>query len=210
MSSEATGKSRRERERDRHRQEILAAAQRVVDARGVEGLTVDEVARQAEFAVGSIYRHFRSKEELISELLTDFAELLFEEMEEIGTEGLAFEAHLDRVVRLVHQHQIESLPFLMALLSSPGPFPMPGTAAGSRLQELGMRYFRALEGVVAQGQEEGVLSAGDPTRHVVALIGLMDGFAKWSLFGAHLLEGDVSSLITQAFLQGARAQGGVR
>lgn len=32
---------------------------------------MDEVARRAEFAVGSIYRHFASKEALIEAVVTD-------------------------------------------------------------------------------------------------------------------------------------------
>ncbi len=60
--------SRRERERLLRRAEILAAARKVFGARGYEGATLDEVAREAEFAKGTLYSYFDSKAELFAAL----------------------------------------------------------------------------------------------------------------------------------------------
>jgi TetR/AcrR family transcriptional regulator len=65
--------SRRERERLRHRDEILQAARLIVAKKGIDGLTIEEIARKAEFAVGSIYRYFASKEDLLDVLLVELA-----------------------------------------------------------------------------------------------------------------------------------------
>ena len=77
--------SRRERERDRHREEILDAALRVLSSRGMDGLTIEAVAREAEFAVGSIYRHFASKEEMVESLFVHLTQPLFAEIEALAT-----------------------------------------------------------------------------------------------------------------------------
>lgn len=55
---------RRDRERDAHRHEILEAAERVFAAKGYEIATVEEIAREAEFATGTLYNFFDSKEAL--------------------------------------------------------------------------------------------------------------------------------------------------
>lgn len=55
---------RRARERERHRREILAAAERVFAAKGYEAATVEEIAREAEFATGTLYKFFDGKEAL--------------------------------------------------------------------------------------------------------------------------------------------------
>jgi AcrR family transcriptional regulator len=47
----------------------LAAARKVFGARGYEGATLDEVAREAEFAKGTLYSYFDSKAELFAELV---------------------------------------------------------------------------------------------------------------------------------------------
>jgi AcrR family transcriptional regulator len=68
--------SRRERERLARRREILVAARKVFGARGYEGATLDEVAREAEFAKGTLYSYFDSKAALFTALMEyEFAEL---------------------------------------------------------------------------------------------------------------------------------------
>ena len=69
MTRESKKPSRRERERLLRRAEILAAARKVFGARGYEGATLDEVAREAEFAKGTLYSYFDSKAELFAALV---------------------------------------------------------------------------------------------------------------------------------------------
>ncbi|MDP6777321.1 MAG: helix-turn-helix domain-containing protein [Candidatus Latescibacteria bacterium] len=57
-------KERREREKERRRNEIIDAAERVFFSKGYIQATMDEVARDAELSKGAIYLYFRSKEEL--------------------------------------------------------------------------------------------------------------------------------------------------
>lgn len=197
---------RRERERLRHRQEILEAARKVVTDRGVDGLTVDLVAREAEFAVGSIYRHFRSKEELIEVLITEFAEPIFEEIEAIPATGAPFAEQLEELVRVVHEHRVESLPVFKAFLTLPGKLPSLDGEEGARMIGLLMRHFAALDAVLAVGQAEGALPPGDRMPMVVALWGLMDSFTKWALFGTAPLAGDPAELVCRAFLCGFGAK----
>jgi len=61
--------SRRERERLRHRGEILDAAEAVFAEKGFHRTTVDDIAARSEFAVGTIYNFFESKEQLFVELM---------------------------------------------------------------------------------------------------------------------------------------------
>ena len=56
--------TRREKERLAHRAAILDAAERIFAAKGFPGATIAEIAREAEFAVGSIYNFFPGKREL--------------------------------------------------------------------------------------------------------------------------------------------------
>ena len=61
--------SRREREKLRHRGEILDAAEAVFAEKGFHRTTVDDIAARSEFAVGTIYNFFESKEQLFVELM---------------------------------------------------------------------------------------------------------------------------------------------
>ena len=58
------------RDAERNRQRILAAASEVFNERGLE-VSLDEIARHAGVGVGTVYRRFRTKEELIEALFMD-------------------------------------------------------------------------------------------------------------------------------------------
>jgi len=58
------------RDAERNRQRILKAASEVFTECGLE-VSLDEVARQAGVGVGTVYRRFRTKEELVEALFED-------------------------------------------------------------------------------------------------------------------------------------------
>src|ERR1051325_8125083 len=58
------------RDAERNRQRILEAASEVFNERGLE-VSLDEIARHAGVGVGTVYRRFRSKEELVEALFMD-------------------------------------------------------------------------------------------------------------------------------------------
>src|SRR5215831_5818368 len=58
------------RDAERNRQRILQAASEVFNERGIE-VSLDEIARHAGVGVGTVYRRFRSKEELVEALFLD-------------------------------------------------------------------------------------------------------------------------------------------
>ncbi|MCE5252299.1 TetR/AcrR family transcriptional regulator [bacterium] len=60
---------RREREKETHRLEILAAATRVFARKGYFHATLDEVAQEAEFSKASLYNYFSSKEDLLFSIM---------------------------------------------------------------------------------------------------------------------------------------------
>jgi len=58
------GERRRERERERRRNEIIDAAEKLFLSKGYDDITMDDVAADADFAKGTLYVYFRSKESL--------------------------------------------------------------------------------------------------------------------------------------------------
>lgn len=82
---------RRAREKDERRREILRAAIRCFRQRGYEGTTLDQVAREAEIAKGTIYLYFPSKADLFATLLLEHGFDVFERAlpEDGGLAGFA-------------------------------------------------------------------------------------------------------------------------
>jgi AcrR family transcriptional regulator len=77
----AAHSSPRQRELKLHRQEeILAAAFEVFAAHGYEAARIDDVARQAGIAKGTIYLYFRDKEQLFRAMVRSLVQKRFDAM----------------------------------------------------------------------------------------------------------------------------------
>ncbi|MFA5411152.1 MAG: TetR/AcrR family transcriptional regulator [Candidatus Omnitrophota bacterium] len=57
-------------------QEIIESARRIITSRGIENLTIREIAKDLRITDGAIYRHFKSKKEIISLLIDDIEKVL--------------------------------------------------------------------------------------------------------------------------------------
>ena len=62
---------RREREKLRQRQEMLAAALDLFSQKGYHNVSMQEIAEKAEFAIGTLYKFFQNKEELYKALVLE-------------------------------------------------------------------------------------------------------------------------------------------
>jgi TetR/AcrR family transcriptional regulator len=62
---------RREREKLRQRQEMLATGLDLFSQKGYHNVSMHEVAEKAEFAIGTLYKFFKNKEELYKALVLE-------------------------------------------------------------------------------------------------------------------------------------------
>ncbi len=63
--------TRKQREMERRTSEILRVARPILIAEGFQGLSMDRVASQMEYAKGTIYNHFPNKEEIVLALAVE-------------------------------------------------------------------------------------------------------------------------------------------
>ena len=64
-----TGLLRKEREKLRHREDILLVALHLFSDRGFHNVSMQQIAEESEFSVGTLYNLFESKESLFVELM---------------------------------------------------------------------------------------------------------------------------------------------
>jgi TetR/AcrR family transcriptional regulator len=69
---------RREREKLRQRKEVLETALRLFSEKGYHKVSMHEIAEKAEFAIGTLYKFFKNKEELYKILLLELADKFHE------------------------------------------------------------------------------------------------------------------------------------
>ena len=65
------------------RDELLQLAATMFADRGLKSTTVRDIADSAGILSGSLYHHFKSKEQMVEEVLKDFLDWLFERYQEI-------------------------------------------------------------------------------------------------------------------------------
>jgi len=63
--------SRREREKLAQRREMLAAALELFSEKGYHNVSMQQIAEKAEFAIGTLYKFFNSKEDLYQALILE-------------------------------------------------------------------------------------------------------------------------------------------
>jgi AcrR family transcriptional regulator/DNA/RNA-binding domain of Phe-tRNA-synthetase-like protein len=121
--------SRLERRKARTVAAILDAAERHFLERGYESARVDEIAADADVAVGSIYNHFGSKEGLYGALVERALDVFLTYMEEPEADRKALERVLDSTGRLARFAR--ERPAQMRLLVHP-----PGAAGDQDLVDV--------------------------------------------------------------------------
>jgi len=66
--------SLRERQKERREQRILVATANLLNSKGYQGTSIEDIAEQAEVGVGTVYNYFGSKAYLVLELFRQDAE----------------------------------------------------------------------------------------------------------------------------------------
>jgi AcrR family transcriptional regulator len=167
---------RKARERRQRERALLDAAIALLDRDDWQAVTVEQIAERAEYAKGTIYRHFPSKDDLYVRLAADWmagthaALALLDAdrpFEELFREALAIcwvRATGDRVhARLLRHVQ--------------RPDYLDGVAPETRaaLAAADARIGELLAGIVELGVEEGAVPAAPPEPRLYALSALLAG-----------------------------------
>lgn len=66
---------------------IVESARRIISTKGIEKLTIHEIAKDLGVTDGALYRHFKSKKEIISLLIMDIEKTLFETIRGAATKS---------------------------------------------------------------------------------------------------------------------------
>lgn len=163
----------RQHARTAHRQTILAAAESVFSASGYHDASLTAIARQAEFAVGTIYLYFDDKADLYGSLLVEKMQQIVAQFEQALTTAGSASACLRAGIHaqfafhdanriffeiFLHQHQVQSSPL--------------HKAHWEEMETLKKRNLRLIEDCIARGQSLGELKSGDPRLLAVAYLGI--------------------------------------
>lgn len=180
LKAESAHPTRKERERARHRREILDAAERLFAEKGFHGATTEEIARRAEFAVGTLYKFFASKEEIYTAVLLEGVRIRLEGIRSVCadaalTPGQMLERYFDGKARFATQRA----DFLKVLLREHfGGRPILTPESQTEVLAAFDEGTKLLIGVLEQGIRRGEFRNLPPRETILALEGITCMFLK--------------------------------
>lgn len=153
---------------------IREAAMRVVGRKGLAKATVDDIAREAGVAKGTVYLYFRSREEILEKTIGAAVDELLERLER-AAEGAGpgpFDLALERVLTAQFAYFDDHRDFFRLYFAS-------GEYSEDRRLRQSRRYRLHLDQLVAlirRGRRRGELKRLDPERAAIAIAGAARDF----------------------------------
>lgn len=158
------------RDPDSKKRAILAAARRLLVSRGFQDIVLDDVAKEAGVAKGTLFLHYKDKEELFEAAFADLVESLGLELEALGRAGVEGKDLLLAAARVILTHFDHSRDFLSQFAT--GRFPGCGSRSCERLLEKVRGNVERVRLLLAQASKDGGKSLPDPVFAAMAFIGL--------------------------------------
>lgn len=201
--------TRKERELIRQKEEILTAAERIFSEQGFFTTKIQDIAKEAEFGIGTIYKHFKNKEAIFFTLLKNkFNEMLTfaeenvnsqtnpeEKMKALIRSHLEFFEKNKKIFRLMFAEHISYEKELR-------------TKFMKEMRHKFSTYFKIFNKIYTEGMKKG-LFRGESEKNIfnlcIALIGMLNFTAFYKLNNMpdeSLL--DNADLILTVFMQGVK------
>lgn len=201
--------SRRERERQRKLDDLLAAAEVVFAENGFEEASMERIAAAAEYATGTLYLYFQSKEALYATVfkrkMQQLVATVCPEVDQLRSQPRA------AFLRLVEKHMAfaDANRNFLRIYSRERMYVDADLKSGPWEAINGIRceYITFIAGLIDDGQRAGVIRPGDTQQLAVALHGMI------AMLTRHWLKGDGSvplstqaEFVTSLWLDGAAAR----
>jgi len=198
--------SRKEREYRVHREEILLAAEKVFAAKGFFPTTMSDIAREAEFGTGTLYKYFKSKEELYFTIIDEKVEEINRLVKAELSQKSSSVKRIEKALKLQFEFFERNRDFFVIYTSERSRFEWTvKDELGKSIHEKMVAYINILAQVMRQGIEEGEFRHLDPMDLAHALVGIVNSFIfEWMI--SHESYPLVSKLETvlEIFLSGVK------
>ena len=176
------GATRREREKQQHRREVLRAAEAVFAERGYYDATVQEIAERAEFAVGTIYTMFDGKTAIYYELIEmrarEYMQNVHRAVEALSDPREQIRSVIATKLKFFEDNERFFQIFTRAISGGKAVKPFGLSEHGRRIYAT---YTRMLSEVFSRGIQQNLFVNVSPTLLVVAVEGVTNALIAHSV-----------------------------
>ncbi len=190
------------RDPDSKKRLILAAARRLLVERGFQDIVLDDIAEEAGVAKGTLFLHYKSKEDMFSAVFADLVDGLGLELDALLKTGIEGKDLLVATAKVVLTHFDHSRDFMAQF--STGRFPGCGDKSCDKLMEKFRANHARLRAILVAASKDGGKSSPDLDFAVGAFYGLCRTATMRKIFEKHdkPLEREAEKVIS-FFLEGS-------
>ncbi len=204
-------KERRAKEKEARRNQILDAARALLFEKGLQATSINQIAKQAELGVGTIYFYYRSKEEIFADLQEEGLEILFARILKTSNQNLPPDEKLSEIGRQYIRFSDENRDYydiINYFLASPEIFFAPNLK--SKVDRHGSQIIGLIVETIDTGIRSGLFHSRNPRRDAIAFWGTLHGLIQFRKLKDTVLAGDShKKLLDHAvdhFINGLRNQ----
>ena len=186
--------SQRQLEERKMRQDrILEGALSVFKEKGLEGATMDQIASAAGFGKATLYYYFKSKEEVLSAILVDGWQNIWESLEPvIAEEGSPRKTFVNVLIKIAENAQ--NRPGLFEFLFN---VPKAIKLDDQPWKDYQHKLYAIIQGLLEDGVKQGEFPKVDPQLMFKALGGLFMGLVFMGDRKEPVTDKDVESLLSE-------------
>jgi AcrR family transcriptional regulator len=197
---------RKQREYEARREEILQAAERMFSQNGFFKTSMAEIAEASQFAMGTVYRFFKSKEEIYISLVEAKVEELLSLLKEATKCGPRAPEKLREVIRVKLAFADQNRDFFRIYVSEWSGFEWTVKSAfGDRVWKKYLAQIDLVANLIKEGIKAGEFRKVNPKDTSLALHGMLNS----TIYVWILQAGPKESLVDKGEWLGALFLGGI-
>lgn len=201
---------RKEREFHIHRGEILQAAEKLFAAKGFFQTTMSEIAQAAEFGTGTLYKYFKSKEDLYFTLIDEKTNEINHLVKAELSRNIPTVERIKNILELELEFIERNRDFFRIYISEGSRFEWSiKDDCGKKVHDKIVDYIHLLAQVMKQGMDAGELNPMDPLDLAHAFEGIVHSFIfEWMIHSEPTPLVSKADTILEIFLEGAKKKEG--
>lgn len=192
-------------EKDTRKKEIIETSLRIMDKYGIKGLTVSRIAEEVGFAESALYRHFRSKKEIISLILKDAHLAAQSQIKEIKETSDSAANQLRMLLRN-HLEFLKMYPGLFKIIYS-DEIHIGESSLLQKLDDLISNMLTGIEEIIEKGKESQLFKAdADVTVGAIHFLGIVQtSFSYWTIKNRKSSLTELGDQLLDQFFAGIKA-----
>ena len=160
------------------KQQVFEAAERICEAHSPGDLTIEVIARETGIAMGTLYRYFRNRADMIAYIVLKSLEPVENETEQIANSDMSTKEKLRAYIKCnlrVNDTKKELLNLLYKTSSAAAMAPI------KEVEEARKRSGKRLMGIMEEGISRGVLREVPVTNLMLTFAGIFQAFSGYRL-----------------------------